>query len=93
MMDSATVSKLSHVRMWRTNSGYLMLGVVEDSLNQGLKGRIVGFEVVDIFLVQRLSDDDRIGIVDTFGAIDRGTGSATRGVSIALISDDRISGY
>lgn len=69
-----------------------MLGIVEDGLNQGLKGRIVGFEVVDIFLVDAFPTMIGIGIVDTFGAIDRGTGSATRGVSIALILDYGVSG-
>lgn len=64
--------------------GYLMLGIVEDGLDEGLKGRVVGFEVVDILLVDAFATVIGIGIVYTLGSVDGGTSSATREVSIAL---------
>lgn len=65
-----------------------MLGVVEDGLDEGLKGRVVGFEVVDILLVDAFATVIRIGIVDTFSAVDGGTSSATGAVAIALDHED-----
>lgn len=68
-----------------------MLWIVEDGLDEGLKGGIVRLEVVDILLVDSFPAMIRIGIVDTFGTVDGSTGSTTRGISIALNVHDTIS--
>lgn len=64
--------------------GHFRFGIVEDGLDEGLKGGIMRLEIVDVFLVDAFSSMIRVGVVDAFSAVDGSTSGAARGVSIAL---------
>ena len=62
-----------------------MLGIVENGLYEGLKGRVARLEIVNVLLVDSFATVIRVGVVDTFGTIDRGTSGATGGITITLM--------
>lgn len=68
-----------------------MFGIIEYGLDERLKSGIVCLEIVYVLLVDSFAAMVRIGIVDTFGAINGGTSSTARGVPIALDANTRIS--
>lgn len=54
--------------------GDVVLGVVEDGLDEGLQGGVAGLQALDVLLVDALAAVVRVGVVDALGVVDGGAG-------------------
>lgn len=60
-------------------------------MDQGLEGRVLGLELVDVLLVDALAAVVGARVVDAFGVVDGGAGGAGGGVAVALDNGQRLA--